>query len=374
MGSLPPQNSIDDVLVRIRQSYSNPGVGKIAQAVLRPGPRAFRLAALLEILDAATGKPHHFSLKLDSVDRQKSGWVYKSEKSFRLEGDEIASLGRFLQAHLSGQLSEGPGDVRVIRSEDYEKLRQIVSQLPSLASPDLVELLKHIIPMLSNSDAHYSGLVQAFQASDPETVRHIAAASRIAELKRANARLSELVTTSHSKEQSFQDLLKENPWMFGSEYSQLLERRKWTRDENLDFMLRRTADNYLEVVEIKTPFQDPLFIHDKSHNSYYPSARLSEVVGQVMRYIGELERDRDSIRGKDGCDTLKIRARIIAGRDGGDAQQEALRNFNAHLNRIEVLTFDQLVRIAGRVLDVLGAGQGEGVTVEQTGGDDLVPF
>ena len=41
--------------------------------------------------------------------------------------------------------------------------------------------------------------------------------------------------------------------MLGSEYSELLDRRTWTRDDNVDFMLRRTADNYLEVIEIKTP-------------------------------------------------------------------------------------------------------------------------
>jgi hypothetical protein len=140
--------------------------------------------------------------------------------------------------------------------------------------------------------------------------------------------------------------------MFGSEYSELLDRRNWTRDDKLDFMLRRTSDNYLEIVEIKTPFSDPLFMYDKSHDSYYPSAKLSPVIGQVMRYIAEVERSRDSILGKDRFDTLKIRARVIVGRDGNLPHQEALRNLNAHLHRIEILTFDQLIRIAGRVLSV----------------------
>lgn len=49
---------------------------------------------------------------------------------------------------------------------------------------------------------------------------------------------------------------------------------------------------------------------------------------------------------------MKIRARVIIGRDGDDGQQIALREFNAHLHRIEVLTFDQLLRIADRVLSV----------------------
>lgn len=71
-----------------------------------------------------------------------------------------------------------------------------------------------------------------------------------------------------------------------------------------------------------------------------------------MRYIEEIERARESILSKDKLDTLKIRARIIIGRDSEDARQIAPRNFNSHLYRIEIITFDQLLRIAARVLSV----------------------
>ena len=65
-----------------------------------------------------------------------------------------------------------------------------------------------------------------------------------------------------------------------------------------------------------------------------------------------MERDRDSILAKDGSDTLKIRARIIIGRDGDADHQNALRNFNAHLHRIEIYIFDQLLRVGKHVLDI----------------------
>jgi len=140
--------------------------------------------------------------------------------------------------------------------------------------------------------------------------------------------------------------------MFGSEYSQLLDRRVWTRDDKLDFMLRRTVDDFLEIIEIKTPFREPLLLYDKPHNSCYPSAKLSLVIGQVMRYIEELGRNRNAIISKDHCDSLKIRARVIIGRDGNEQHKAALRNLNAHLHRIEILTFNQLLRIAERVISV----------------------
>ena len=119
-------------------------------------------------------------------------------------------------------------------------------------------------------------------------------------------------------------------------------------------MLRRTVDGYLEIVEIKTAFTHVLFQRDDSHGSYYPSAKLSQVLGQVFRYIEEVERSRDAILAKDREDTLKIRARVIVGRDGDGEQVAALRSINSHLHGIEVITYDQLLRIAARVLDVFG--------------------
>lgn len=138
-------------------------------------------------------------------------------------------------------------------------------------------------------------------------------------------------------------------------------------------MLRRTVDNYLEIVEIKTAFQDRLFIHDEARDCFYPSAKLSPVIGQVTRYIEEVERNRDAILAKDKVDTLKIRARAIVGRDNPQ-EQAALRNLNAHLYRIEIITFDQLVRIAERVLAIFTDGVGFMPDEDVEAFDDDIPF
>ena len=258
---LPPETSLDDVKVRIRKAYTNPNVGQIQQVVLKEGPSAFRVATLLEILDPGTGRAHHYSLKIDSIDRRKAGWFHKPDKSVRLEGadpNEIERLSRFLQAHIEGKLSESPGELHVLRSEDYRKLEVLVEHLPRWPSPDLVELLKRIIPRINDSGAYLRDFAEALENSNPETVRHLAIASRVVEHRRAYDRLVQLVADSKAGEQAFQDLLSQNAWMFGSEYSELLDRRTWTRDDNVDFMLRRTSDNYLEIIEIKTLLSHPM--------------------------------------------------------------------------------------------------------------------
>jgi len=372
---LPHDTSLEEVKVRIRQSYSNPNVGKIHQVVLKDGPRAFRIATLLEILDPKTESLHHYSLKIDSIDRRTNkGWFAKPEKSVRLEGNEpneIEHLYRFLTALTEGRLSSKTGDLRVIGSHDYEKLEKLLDVLPNLASSDKVELVKTILSQVEASHSCVEEFVKAFQTSNSETLRHIAVASRIVEYKKAYTTLKCLVENPNTTEPNIQKQLEQNPWMFGSEYSELLDRRTWTRDDTVDYMLRRTIDNFLEIIEIKTPFPGPLLLYDTSHDSYYPSAKMSPVIGQVMRYIEEIERARDSILSKDGFDTLKIRARIIIGRDGDVRHQMALRNLNAHLHRIEVITYDQLLRIAAKVLAVFESEITEEAPHEDETGDDV---
>lgn len=372
---LDPDKSLDDVKLRIRESYQNPSVGQIYQAVLKEGPKIFRVATLMEILDGKTREFHHFSLKIDSIDRKKSGWFAKPERSIRLEGekpDEIEHLFRFLKSLLEGKLAEKSGDLRIIKSEDYDALTALIDSLPRMATTDKIGLLKTLLARIDGPAADVQGFIDAFANANERTVAHIATAARIVQYKIAYEKLRGLVEGGETDEHALQKHLESQPWMFGSEYSELLDRRKWTRDHQLDFMLRRTVDGFLEIIEIKTPFAEALMQLDRSHSSYYPSARLSVVLGQTMRYIEEVERSRDTIRSKDGLDPLKIRARIIIGRDQDEAHQAALRNLNGHLHRLEVITFDQLLRISGRVLSVFDPER-----MGQAGandGDDDIPF
>jgi len=373
---LPPDTTLDDVKVRISKAYKNPNVGKISQVVLKDGPQTFRIATLLEIVNPATSELHHYSLKIDHIVRKKkSGWFTKPERSVRLEGkspDEIERLYNFLHALKKGEFANEQGDLHLIRSEDYARLEYLLDALPNLASSDKIQLIRTIFDQLEDSPSNVSDFISAFEESSPEVLTHIATASRFLKYRASYKQLESLVQDPMTPESYFQKHLSSNPWMFGSEYSELLSRRTWTRDDNLDYMLRRTVDGYLEIVEIKTAFTDRLFLFDTSHNSYYPSANLSPILGQVIRYIEEVERNRDSIIAKDKVDTLKIRARAIVGRDGDEGQRAALRNLNAHLHGIEIITYDQLLRIAERVLTVFETAALKAPTEKE---DDLeIPF
>lgn len=356
-GTLPPENTLDDVKIRIKKTYRNPNVRTITQAVLKDGPRAFKIATMLEVIDPENKEFHHYSLKIDHIDKTKAGWFAKPEKSVRLEGkdpNEIEKLYLFLHGFHGNKFEDKSGELHLISSVDYAKLENILTSLPNIANTDKIQLVNSILTQLDGKNTCIDDYVAAFKTSNAETLKHIATASRMIEYTRALDELKALANDPTANEPKFQKHLAVNPWMFGSEYSELLHRRTWTRDDNLDYMLRKTVDGYLEIVEIKTAFKEPLFLLDASHDSYYSSSKLSPVIGQVIRYIEEVERNRDSIIAKDGADTLKIRARVIIGRDGDAKHQAALRNFNAHLHRIEIITYDQLLRIAERVLSMFG--------------------
>jgi hypothetical protein len=190
-------------------------------------------------------------------------------------------------------------------------------------------------------------------AADPEASKGVAAALNLASFRQEVQALETLIERD-AREGDFQSLLTRNPWMFGSEYSKLVDLREVTAGQQQDFMLRRTADSYLEIVEIKTALGGvPLFQFDRSHRSYYARAELSQVLGQVMGYLEEIDSLRDNIERRFGEKVNKVRAKVFIGRDVNDDQIAALRRFNSHMNRVEILTFDQLLNTARQVVGYL---------------------
>jgi len=311
--TFPPDLSLEDITVKIQQTSGNPNIGKTHQVVLKNGPRAYRIATIFEIINPATQAIHHLSLQIDSFDKTKKAWRDKPDKKIRLDGkkpDEIKILSDFLSGVLSANYPDIAGEVRVIPSDKYNTLENLAGLLPKLPEPRKVELVKQLFQSLQETDLDPGEFIDAFSQSTPETVKHIGVAARYVQYRDAFNELERLIQTSDPSESKFQNHLQKHPWMFGSEYSELLDRRKWTRDDNLDFMLRRTVDNFLEIVEIKTPAVMPLFNYDSSHDSYYASAKLSQVMGQVSRYIEEVERQRDAIVAKDRIDPLKSGAEL----------------------------------------------------------------
>ncbi len=187
-------------------------------------------------------------------------------------------------------------------------------------------------------------------AADRDFLTRAASALNLAVYEAAVADLERLVAAD-AAESAFQSLLAANPWMFGSEYARLLSNRTVTVRQQQDFLLTRTADDRLELIEIKTALGvircSPT---TRRTTCFHQKADLTKVIAQVQNYLADLDGTRDLVLRKFMIDAYKATARIVIGRDGDKAQMEALKRTNAHLHRIEIITFDGLVRIARRVL------------------------
>jgi hypothetical protein len=167
------------------------------------------------------------------------------------------------------------------------------------------------------------------------------------------ARLEALITED-AKEEAFQHLLEKNWWMFGNEYGGLLGKRELALGTQQDFIARRTADGFLEIIEIKRPLNGKDLIYKTnqgSHSRSHYRQELSDAMAQVIDYIDELENNKLSIYYKEKEEVGKIRAKIIIGRDGSEEQKRSLRNLNGSLHGIEILTYDHLLRVAKKSLE-----------------------
>ncbi len=330
-----------------------PDLDRVNSVTLSEGPRSKKEAIYIIVKSRNTGEVKFDSISIKSYQKSGGRLVEKPEHSLTLSSektDEIQTLIDFAVAARSGTIPNESGDFVVVGAPDAISKKALVSFLSDLSASGKIDTLADVLSEISyDRDLLKSLLARA--AEDPKLFAEAAAALNLATYRQAFDKLTALVIKPGVREQEFQALLQDNPWMFGSEYSALLPTRKLTRDEEQDFIVRRTTDGFIELIEIKTPLEGKaLFRHDGSHDCYYCGSELSKAMGQVRNYLDLIDASRDDIYRRDNEDPFKVRAKLIIGRDGDAAQQTALRSFNGYGSRVEVITFDQLVGIAKRTL------------------------
>ncbi len=342
------------ILTQVRNTdiQANPNIHRVVSCILREGPRSYRCATVFFIRDSHTGEIHHHELRIENYQRTKShGWELSEKRSVGLnndESDEIKALYDFLGSYT---LLQNDGDYVVINGKDLQDSR-VRSIIKATTEQQQVELLSQMLDVAQTDLSITNAWIEAAWLY-PDKSRFLVAALNCGRFSQMLGKLEALVE-ENALEEKFQTLLKQNSWMFGSEYSKLIDKRAIIADEQMDFLLQRTSDGYLEIIEIKRPKNgERLFNIDSSHRSLYPTSELSMVLGQVMKYLDTLTTNHALALEKLGVPIYRTRAKIIIGRDGDTGQQDALRQLNSQLHNIEIITFDQLIRTAKRVIGVL---------------------
>lgn len=168
------------------------------------------------------------------------------------------------------------------------------------------------------------------------------------------AALTEIVRDPAAREHEFQRILEESWWMFGGKYIAKSKRRSLTVLTQLDVPLIR-ADGALHVVELKRACVPDLVV--KHREFFVVGPEVNKAVGQTLNYLREFDEQRDAIKSRLGLECRRAFATVVIGHPQHVADEEAraqvadtLRTYNAHLSRVEVITYADLITGAEHAL------------------------
>ncbi|WP_354383454.1 Shedu anti-phage system protein SduA domain-containing protein [Streptomyces sp. PvR034] len=201
-------------------------------------------------------------------------------------------------------------------------------------------------------------------AASPEALALLASdrdgrlALRAAELQRRGRQLAALRVVAEdrgAREADLQRALEGQHWIFGGRYvGEAVQRRLVVGDE-VDIPLIR-GDGSLHVVELKRSMSLAGPLVKRHRGAWVPAAEVHDAVGQAVNYLVGLDENRERLRADFGIETRRASALVLIGHPAAQPEvperevNEALRTFNAHVTRVEVLTYKELIDNAERSL------------------------
>ncbi|WP_327675573.1 Shedu anti-phage system protein SduA domain-containing protein [Kitasatospora sp. NBC_00458] len=174
------------------------------------------------------------------------------------------------------------------------------------------------------------------------------------------ANLRALALSDGVNETAMQTALGGNYWLFGGQYVGVAERRDLMPLQQHDIPLI-SADQSLNIIELKGPEAPLVRRHRRNHPIV--TSDVHEAVGQCMNYLRTMDELGAALRTVQRSDLgidhdyRRARATVVIGhpdRSGSATREEVdqtIRTYNAHLSRIQVLTYADLLDGAERALN-----------------------
>ena len=239
-------------------SAERPELESIKTVELYCGERATKFV-VWGIRDGESGEPKGKNLSLQTIRSFKSrGWETDPDKSITIEDEGIDILRKFLN-----ELPQLPIDAEYILLDAANPLAQFLDEQStlSLEPGDFSKILRLLVDP-TNIDK-----LLALPSESLQLGKAVAAALNHAEKSQTLDEFEHLVKTGCGEcdacksgkvclESTFQSFLTANPWIFGSQYSKITPKKITYDGDELDYLARRTADDYEEIVEIKRPIKE----------------------------------------------------------------------------------------------------------------------
>jgi hypothetical protein len=205
------------------------------------------------------------------------------------------------------------------------------------------------------------------------------ALARLYSDRKTKLREFKLALSGDNDERFWQSFLKANCWIFGTPYVELLSERRLDIHHQTDFPAR-VEGGFMDIIEIKTP-QLPFWTMSSDKPYKYrgkfliPHPELQGAIAQTTKYLLQAEKQLDSaeyIKDHGGILPLKPRGLIVHGRSASWSAEEweAFRLLNDELHTVQIISFDHLLKQAGRMLVVVQV-PGENPTPEEIGIEEI---
>jgi hypothetical protein len=332
----------DQLRVTVRRDLESPEQFALEQVVVKNGPQVYKVAVVRTFGDPDTGEVKKREFRVQSYRRKRDEAGYDFEKTESTWYCENAEIDR-VQSLLSQQLPTLSGV--------YRRVDDAIGDLLGRLEEGAVEASSIVV--LVEAAASLPGVTEALADSTGVSILIDAVA-----LQRHRSALDEVervVLDGSSTEIVLQKRIEGNWWLFGGRYIDRAARRSVTVLDQLDIPLIR-ADGSLHVVELKKANVSDLVVRHRNH--VIVGAPVHEAVSQAMNYLRSLDEQRAIILTELGIEARRSSALVVIGHPAFVASfsaeeiSEALRTYNSHLARVEVVTYAELVDGARRALSL----------------------
>lgn len=284
------------------------------------------------------------SIKLVNYKKGKppNTWLEQEDKSLSLNAEATRHLYKHLKECLAISEYDEDGDYIIIKTSDGtadltnlepEKVANAV--LGVLGKEDIV---KHI------RNANFSD----------ELILALRGAIKLKEIKSALEELRSYLKEGESDENIYQKWCERHSWAFGNAYVLNDDVRNISASDSVDLLLPSAITGYRDIVELKRPDKD-ILLYDNSHNNFYFSADVTKAIGQCHRYLDVFQESAlNGLRDHKEVIAAYPRATIVIGRSNNWDQEKvkALHGLNSRMNGITVMTYDQLLSLGDRMVEV----------------------
>ncbi|MFE6156152.1 Shedu anti-phage system protein SduA domain-containing protein [Streptomyces sp. NPDC057889] len=307
---------------------------------IKNGPRVYKRASISVYGSPTSGEIKKEELRLESFSRKvgSNEFDFESPKDrWFCENGEIERLAAFLAGTFSAA-----GRYRLVDAASAS-----TTMLSLLDSGDLDP------GALGKALAEHEDLaavVAALTASSSGL--NAVEVAAIARRRGTLADLKRLAVDPTTTETDMQAALEGHTWIFGGQYVGIAHRRNLAMLDEYDIPLVE-GNGALHIVELKGPKIKDLVKRHRNH--LIVGGEVHQAVGQLMNYLKQLDQQgaamEQAFRNEHGVeyDMSRLCGTVVIGhsrhvRDHAKKSiDQAIRTFNSHLTRVQVVTYEDLL-------------------------------